>query len=266
MPSPFHIISEAVGAAARFVASHPVTCGIGLAAYLGTAVASAHYLPAVLSSGWTLAHLATWGASLPQIVLLAPVWAALLRFVIVNDTRRNYFNWDRRVLRVLWVSAVLSAIAMAGWLPQTVLLDLLGRSSHGRLVAYAARAIGIGAKLATVWVIIRLAIAPALAAAGTRTYVLDTAFAFTKGWIGTIFGVKLIIYLISYLPALAWMGLGRLLPDRQEIPISLMTMLVTTALVTAVTDFVDAAAMARITQYIVRARTVTEEEDKEMEI
>ena len=265
MHSPFHIISAAAGVAARFTVSHPFTAAVGLAAYVGSAVASAHYLPGVMASGSTLSNLAAWGASLPQTILLAPVWTALLRFVILNDRQRGYFSWDRRVLRVLLVTAVLSAISMVGWLPQTLALDLLGGVPHGRLTEYAARAIGLAAKLAAFWLIIRLAIAPALAAAGTRTYVLDTAFAFTKGWLGTIFLVKLIIYVaLNLLPA-AWIVLGRLFPDLREAPISLTTLLVAAALTAVVADFIDAAAMARIAQYIVRDRSVAEDQEEELE-
>ena len=263
MPSPFPIISAAAAAAVRFTASNPLTCAIGFAATVGSAVASAHYLEGVPASGWTLSNLVAWGASLPQTILLAPVWTALLRFVILNDRARGYFSWDRRVLRVLWVTTVLSAISMVGWLPQTLALDLLARAPHGRLFVYAARAIGIAAKLAAFWLVLRLAIAPALAAAGTRTYVLDTAFAFTKGWLGTIFLVKLVIYVALYLPPAAWIMLGRLFPGLHEVPVSLTTLTVATSLMAVVADFIDTAAMARIAQYIVRDRSVAEDQAKE---
>ena len=128
---------------------------------------------------------------------------------------------------------------------------------------YAVRAVGIAAKLAAFWLVLRLAIAPALAAAGTRTYVLDTAFAFTKGWLGTIFLVKLVIYVALYLPPAAWIMLGRLFPGLHEVPVSLTTLTVATSLMAVVADFIDTAAMARIAQYIVRDRSVAEDQAKE---
>jgi hypothetical protein len=56
----------------------------------------------------------SWLASLPLLILLAPFWTALHRFIIVRDNARRYLVWDMRVRRVLLVTFVLSLVGMLG--------------------------------------------------------------------------------------------------------------------------------------------------------
>jgi hypothetical protein len=209
-------------------------------------------------------HLASWVGSLPQTVLLAPVWTALLRFVILRDQDRRYLPWDDRVRRVLRVTMILSAVLMAGGFLHMLGLDLLPRFGVRRLIAVPVIVVTLGFRFAGWWLLMRLAIAPALAAAGTRRYAFDTAFHFTRGWIGTILRVKLTIYALLLLliggPTLA----GAFHPALQVAVLAEPLSVAVVTLATALVELTDAAAMALVAMRIVAARTKGEGEDDPM--
>jgi len=261
MPRFVQIAKDAVVALLRFARAYPRMCVIAAAVYATSAVLSARYLAQVLPAGWTGSQISAWVGSLPQIVLVAPVWTALLRFVILGDKRRRYRIWDYRVRRVLLVTVILSAILMAGGLLFALSLDVLPRFRIRRLVALAVLAVTLGAKIVSWWLVMRLAIAPALAAAGTRRYALDTAFSFTRRWLGTIFGVKLIIYAPLFLLVGGLWLIARLHPDLQQVILAHPLAVAPVTLTTGLVELTDAAAMALVAMRIVRARAKGDADD-----
>jgi hypothetical protein len=257
MKGNIRLVWDAVLASLRFARAYPAMFAIAAAAYAATAVLSTDYLVSLAPPSWTGSQVLSWAGSLPQIVLLAPVWTALLRFVILRDRRRRYRTWDARVRRVLLVTLILSAITMAGGVLFALCLDLVPRFPIRRLYAVAALVGTFGGKLAGWWLVMRLAIAPALAAAGTRRYALDTAFSFTRRWFGTIFAVKFFIYAPLFALIGALMGLMLLLgyrPDQMAAALARPLPVAVVTLATALVELVDATAMALVAVRIVRAR------------
>jgi hypothetical protein len=261
MQRQFRIAREAVAMLVKFVRAYRGMCGIAAAVYAISAVLSARYVAGLLPPGWTGSLVSAWAGSLPQTVLLAPVWTALLRFVILGDKRRRYRVWDYRVRRVLFVTLIMLTALAAGGFLFALSLDLLPRFPVRRMVVTGVLAATLGLKFASWWLVMRLAIAPALAAAGTRRYALDTAFSFTRRWLGTIFGVKLVIYLPLFVLIGGLMLAGGFRTDLQAEmlarPLSVALVTVATALV----ELVDAAAMALVAVRIVRARKGEDEDD-----
>jgi hypothetical protein len=255
------IAREAVVALVKFARVYRGMCVIAAAVYAISAVLSARYLTGLLPAGWTGSLVSAWVGSLPQTVLLAPVWTALLRFVILGDERRRYRVWDYRVRRVLLVTVIMSAVLAAGGFLFALSLDLLPRFPVRRLVMTAVLAATLSAKFASWWLVMRLAIAPALAAAGTRRYALDTAFSFTRRWLGTIFGVKLLIYTPLFLLIGGLMFTGGLRTDLQAAMLARPLSVAVVTLATALVELVDAAAMALVAVRIVRARKGEDEDD-----
>jgi hypothetical protein len=255
------IAKDAVVALLRFARAYRGMCVIAAAVYAASAVLTVRYLPLLLPPGWARSEVSSWAGSLPQTVLLAPVWTALLRFVILREEGRRYLAWDYRVRRMLLVTVILSAILMAGGMLFALSLDVLPRFRIRRVVALAVLAVAFGARMVSWWLVMRLAIAPALAAAGTRRYAIDTAFAFTRRWIGTIFGVKLIIYS----PLFVLVGGLRLAagfrPDLQADMLALPLSVAVVTLASALVELTDAAAMALVAVRIVRARKGEDEDD-----
>jgi hypothetical protein len=240
----------------RFVGAYPFTALIAAAIYAGTTVISTRTLATLLPPGWLGWYVASWAASLPRTVLLAPVWTALLRFVIRGEERRTYFTLDFRMLRVLRVTLVLWAILFAGGILPVVGMDVLPQFARGRL-ALAALAVTLLPKAASWWLVLRLALAPALAAAGTRTYPLDTSLSFTRGWFAFLLGVRATILLTYLLPLVALaITYGtdiRVLARVEAGPLWITAMVA----VMAVVELADAGAMAVATQAIVKARAPT---------
>jgi hypothetical protein len=248
----------------RFARAYPFTALIAAAIYGGTALISTQALAALLPAGWAWWYVASWVGSLPRTVLLVPVLTALLRFVVVGPERRSYFTFDFRLLRVLRVELVLWAILFAGGVVPALSLDVLPHFLSGRR-AMAALGATLITKLLAWWLALRLAIAPTLAAAGTRPYPLDTSLAFTRGWFFLLLGVRLVIWLVYLLPLLAvvvandWDARALAAIDAKPAWTAAMTALL------AVVELTEGAAMAVMTQRIVRARAVEREEDKEEE-
>lgn len=259
----YQIARDAVFALGRFIRAYRGMCLIAAAIYAASAALSASVLSLLPPPGNIGSLIAAWLASLPQIVLLAPVWTALLRFVILRDTRRRYRNWDHRVRRVLRVTVILSAVLMAGGVLFALSLDVMPHYPMRRLFIIAVLATTLLAKFVSWWLVMRLAIAPALAAAGTRRYALDTAFSFTRRWLGTIFGVKIFIYTPLFLLVGALWLAARLRPDLATIIISHPVSIAGVTTATALAELVDAAAMALVAVRIVRARK-GEEDDGNM--
>ncbi len=171
----------------RFARAYPLTALIAAAIYGGTAMISTQSLAALLPPGRIGWYVASWASSLPRTLLLAPVLTALLRFVVIGAEPRGHFTFDFRVLRVLRVELVLWAVLFAGGIIPAVSVDVVPHFMRGRL-ALLAYGVTLLTKLAAWWLALRLAIAPTLAAAGTRPYPLDTSLAFTRSWFFTLMG------------------------------------------------------------------------------
>ena len=245
----------------RFARAYPLTALIAAAIYAGTAVISTPALAGLLPSGRAGWYVASWVGSLPRTLLLVPVWTALLRFVVLGPERRGYFTLDFRTLRVLRVELVLWAVLFAGGMVPTFSLDLLPHFLSGRRASVAFVATLI-TKLLAWWLTLRLAIAPTLAAAGMRPYPLDTSLAFTRGWFFFLLGVRLTIWLAYLLPLAGVAAVegfdARTLAAMDAAPGWLAAM---TALA-AVVELTDGAAMALMTQRIVRARAADEDAEE----
>jgi hypothetical protein len=186
------------------------------------------------------------------VVLLAPVWAAVSRFVILNDRSRGYYPFDVRVRRVLRVTFMLSLLAMLGSLPFAFSLDFGSRAGARRSLILAVMGAAALCKLAALWLSCRLAIAPPLAAAGARQQALDTSFAYTPGAAWPILMLKLLIYL----PIFALVGGLMLIGQRTETDlVNQLWAVAIVTLLTAASDLTDAIAMAIVAVKLIRLRT-----------
>jgi hypothetical protein len=252
MKRAFGVVREGVRALLHFARIYPWTCAYAAAVYAGFGAVAKYYVVLPLDH-YTPLQLAGWLVTVPQTLALAPVWTALPRFIILDDEVRRLPTFDVRLRRVVLVSIVLSAVLMLGGLASAIAIDALRRFpirlSFARLILMLMNV----PRLAVWWLLLRLAIAPAMAAAGARAYPLDTAFSFTRGWLGRIFGVRLIVYAPLALLIGGLTLAARTLPDVQNLFNQPLWIAVTT-LVTALTELVDAAAMARIAMRIVRVR------------
>jgi hypothetical protein len=108
-------------------------------------------------------------------------------------------------------------------------------------------------RLCAWWLLLRLAIAPAMAAAGSRSYPIDTSFSFTRGWLGSILVVRLIVYAPVGLLVGGMALTAHFRPGLQAM-FSLLPWIAAVTLLSAATEFADSAAMARVAVHIVRSR------------
>ncbi len=248
----FATVRSAVQAAIAFAAARPLLLLCGLGAYAVGAAITILLLPLYHLNGFTGSHLTAWFGGLPALVLIAPLWTALPRFIILKERDRGYLPIDFRVWRMLLVTLVLSLITMIGGVPFAFSLDasaqLEGRRSMALLVLLGAAAW----KLLMWWLSCRLAIAPPMAAAGARKQALDTAFSYTPGAVMRIMATKLSIYLPAFALVGALMLLGRAM-DTDYVSRPWGVVLVT--LLTALTEFTDAAAMAIIAMALIKLRS-----------
>jgi len=263
MKRQFQIAKGGVTALIGFARVYPWTLGAAVLSYAAFSGLLAAYLSGVRLYGWTGTYLVAWAGTLPQTILLAPVWTALLRFIILREQSRRYAQWDHRFRRVLLVMVVMSAVMMIGGLLFALTLDLLPRFPMRLLYARGILLSAFCAKFVSWWLVMRLAIAPAMAAAGTRKYPLDTAYVFTRGWLWTIFGTKLIIYgPLFVLNGVLMFGNGAGL-NLQANLIARPTVAAFLTLVTALVELIDAGAMGLIAVRVVQARKVDADGDKE---
>ena len=263
MAGNFQTVKDAIAASARFVRVYPLMSVVAAVVYTASALFSIRFLAPLAPHNWTGSQVLSWVGSVPQIVFLAPVWTALLRFVILKDGSRRYWPWDTRVRRVMLVTLILSAILTAGGVLFALSLDVLPHFAMRLLFARGAVVLALCAKLASWWLVMRLAIAPALAAAGTRPYPLDTSLSFTRRWFFTIFSVKFIIYAPLFALIGGLMALGGLGADLQTLLLARPLVVAAVTLVTALAELIDNAAMALVAVRIVRARKRDEEAEEE---
>jgi hypothetical protein len=246
------IVRDSLRALVQFALSYPWTCAYAAAVYAAFG-ALAKYSVVLKFDLYTTLQLASWLTTLPQTLALAPVWAALPRFIILHDRRRQLPTFDVRLRRVVLVTLVLSAIMMAGGLVFAMTFDALRKFPIRLLFARPILGFTFMVRLIAWWLVLRLAIAPAMAAAGARDYPLDTAFSFTHGWLGRIIGVRAMVY--APLVVLTG-GLQLAVTIRPEIQnlFNQPLWIAATTLVTALTEMVDASAMACVAVRIVHVR------------
>jgi hypothetical protein len=252
MKRAFHIVVEGARALIQFALVYPWTCAFAAAVYAVTGAGSKFLVP-FEPTRYSTAHLEAWLILLPQILLLAPVWTALPRFIIVGDGRRGLLTFDYRLRRVVLVTLVLSAILMIGGLAFAITLDALQNFRVRLLFARPLLVLVFIARLAAWWLVLRLAIAPAMAAAGLRSYPIDTSFSFTRGWLFRIVRVRAIVYAPAGL-LFGAMGLGAYVRPELQATFKLLPWVAAATLLTGLTELVDSAAMARIALHIVRSR------------
>ena len=242
----FETVYAGVVGTPRFIRAYPLLIFYAAVIYAGSTVVSMILLPRLHLTGSIQPYLVSWLVSLPGIVLLAPMWTALNRFIILGDRGRRLISVDFRLRRVVVVLLALSLIGMLGGAPFALVFDFASRLITRRTLAWGIIGATCLIKLAERWLSFRLAIAPAMAAAGTRKRPLDVAFSYTSGTVFRIVGVKLVIYLplfvmIGTLKLTGGLGTG--LQTALLAPpgiVSIVTVL------TAFTELVDAATMARL--------------------
>ncbi|HET6195115.1 MAG TPA: hypothetical protein VFE12_05160, partial [Acetobacteraceae bacterium] len=235
-----------------FAVVYPWTCVFAAVVYAATAAGSKYLVP-FEPTHYSTAHLEAWLVLLPQLLLLAPVWTALPRFIILGDERRRLLTFDYRLRRVVLVTLVLSAILMVGGLAFAITLDALQKFHVRLLFARPLLLLVFIARLAAWWLVLRLAIAPAMAAAGLRSYAIDTSFSFTRGWLFRIVGVRVIVYVPAGL-LIGGIELGAYVRPELQATFNLLPWVAAATLLTGLTELADSAAMARIAVHIVRSR------------
>jgi hypothetical protein len=242
----FETVYAGVMATIQFVKAYPRLLIFAALVYAGSAALSILLLPRLHLAGSIEPYLVSWFASLPGVVVLAPVWTALNRFVILGDRNRRILDVDLRVRRVLVVLLALSFIAMLGGAPFALIFDFPSRLIRRRTLAWGIIGVAGLIKLAERWLSFRLAIAPAMAAAGTRKRPLDTAFAYTGGAVFRITGVKLVIYLPLFAMIATLKLTGGLAGGLQTALLAPPAIVSIVTVLAACTELVDAATMARI--------------------
>ena len=244
----------AVTAALAFLRARPWLLVCGLGAYAVTAAINFAVLPRWHLNGFIGQHVSGWAGELPGLILLIPVWTGLARFVILKDRTRGYFPLDVRVRRVLFATLVLSLLAMIGGLVFAGSLDAGARLQGRRSIAFALLAAAAVWKLVCWWLASRLAIAPALGAAGARKDALDTSFAYTQGAVLGILMLKFVVYGPAFVAIAILFLLGRFVEFG---PAAQFASLIAITLITAATELIDVAAMSLVAIRLVRLRTAS---------
>ncbi len=252
---PLGMVRDGAATALRFARLRWRLLLVGMAIYVLAAVLS----PLVLGhvawlQGAVRSQVGAWVASLPLLVLLAPIWTALYRFVILKEAHRGYAVADIRFWRVLLTGFVLSLIGFFGGMALVVGTVLMTGMGARRLVIFAIMVGSALLRVAAWWFSLRLAIAPPLGAAGARPRPLDTAFSYTQGAVWRILVTKMLIYLPLFLAASAMFLAAHLAPRLQSGTVVQYAESVAVSLITACTDLLDGATMAMLAMHLVRAR------------
>jgi hypothetical protein len=234
-----------------FVRSYPRQTIAAAVIYAVTATLSALVLPRLPINFLASGHVKTWLGTLIALVLMAPIWTSVYRFVVLGDTEHRYWPPDMRSRRVLTVLVILSAITMIGGLPFVFIIDLMPRLTIRKL-AIAGILLGVvAAKLVFLWLTLRLSIAAPMGAAGTRPNPLDTSFGYTRGAVMRIFATKGLVYLPLIVMILLFMLAARLTnADLMTNPVTLVVI----TIATAITDFVEAATFSLVARRLARKR------------
>lgn len=249
----FGSIAEGLKVALRYGRAYPLFAAAIFGAALLGALLKGYVrlpLPGVMAQPTTV-----WLVDTLVILLLAPAWVAVYRFAILNDTDRAWWPLDMRVRRVALTMLALSAVTLIGVLPFALALDVLPRMGPRRLVALAAIGMAVLVRIGSWWLSARLAIAPAMAATGTKPQALDVSFGYTRRNTMRILFTRLMIYL----PLFAVIGLTEMIgpgfagSPRQALFFGVLSVTFTT-LLTAATELVDGAVFARVAVALVKGQ------------
>lgn len=249
-------IDEGASAAIGFAKAYPgQTAGFVLAylAAAGLGVSGWISLPLPL---WLSGLVLTWGLGTIALLLLAPVWTAIFRFTVLGDRSRRYVQFDVRTRRVAAVQFVMAMVMLVGAVPFALGLDVLPLVVGRRLIVGIIVLIAFFMKYVAFWLNARLAIAPAMAATGTRTQSMDTSWAYTR-WAS----VKiLVMLLLVFVPTLCVSGfflilavLLRFQPGSTGALVLTAATVIGTTLAAAFADFLWGTVSGRLAVQLVKA-------------
>jgi len=252
----FATIDDGLRIVPRFLRAYPWQSLGFLIVYAVTSAASASGLLHLPLPAWMAGQMSVWLFGTLGTLLLAPVWTALYRFAILNDTDRCWWQPDFRTRRVAGVLTALAVVGLIGAAPFAAGLDILPRLGARRMMVIAAVGVAVAVRLGAIWLSTRLAIAPAMAATGTKSEALDISFDYTGGATMRVFAIRTLVYL----PLIVTMGAFALalqmfqvgLPVDQVNMLTIANVIVST-LFTACTELIDGAVMARTAVALVRA-------------
>ncbi len=204
---------------------------------------------------WLGGQISGWLIGALTMVLLAPVWAGVYRFAILKDTERSWRQVDVRSRRVAGAMLVLAVVGLIGAVPFALALDVLPQIRAGKRLVLVAVGFAAVVKIAGWWLAARLAIAPAMAATGTKPQALDTSFTYTGGAVFRILAVKLLVQLPK-LSVIGGLALLADVPGMSGPPGSVSLLGITTVVIgtcfAAATDLFDAAVMGRVALPLVK--------------
>lgn len=197
------IILEGIGSVWRYTRAHPGhVAAIFLVFIAKGLIGGAGGLTLPLPP-WLSGLMLLWLLDVVSFAVLAPVWTAIYRHGVLGDLSRTPFEWDIRTRRVLLAGVIMAGITLLGAIPFALGLDLLPRLGTRRAVAFGAIAFACLVKIGAFWLNARLAIAPAMGAAGAKPQFLDTAFSNSRHSAASI----LMAMFVVYLPLLGVVGL-----------------------------------------------------------
>ena len=206
---------------------------------------------------WLSGLLITWLLTVFTALILAPVWTALYRFAVLGDRSRSIREFDRRTLRVAMVMLVLAFVSLLGAVPFALGLDILPLIGARRLVFFGAITFAALVKLGGFWLNARLAIAPAMAAAGAKPQALDTSFAYTRWASIPVLATFFVIYVPHLTISAALIAMPSMLDIRPGSPPAIglfaVNILLSTVL-SATTDLVWGGVIGRLAVKLVKVQ------------
>ena len=272
----FKSIGEGAQTALGYVRAYPWHAAGLLGLYAASAALGGSGLIRLPLPIWLGGQISGWLIGALTMLLLAPVWVGVYRFAILKDTGRSWRQVDVRSRRVAGAMLLLAVVGLIGAVPFALALDVLPQIQAGKRLVLVAVAFAVVVKIAGWWLAARLAIAPAMAATGTKPQALDTSFTYTGGAVFRILTVKLLVQLPK-LSVIGGLALLADLPGISEPPGSVLLVGIVTAVIGscfyAATDLLDAAVMGRVALPLVngyrarmaekakRARKAAEDDD-----
>ena len=253
----FNTIDDGLRIVPRFLRAYPLQAFGFLLVYAVSAALSASGLLRLPMPAWMAGQMSVWLFGTISTLILTPVWTALYRFAILNDTNRQWRQVDYRSRRVAVVLLALAVVGLIGSAPFAAGLDILPRLGARRTMVIAAVGVAVAVRLGAIWLSTRLAIAPPMAATGTKSEALDISFDYTGGATLRVLAIRTLIYL----PLIVTMGAFALAMQlfQGALTADLVSMLtianvIVSTLFTACTELIDGAVMSRTAVALVRAQ------------
>ncbi len=249
-------IDEGWTAAVGFMRAYPRQSLLFVLVYLGAAGVGVGNFVVLPLPVWLAGLALTWGLGVTGLILLAPVWTALYRYAVLGDRNRRYWQFDVRLWRVLVVMVVMALIMLIGAVPFALGLDVLQLLGGRRMFVAGIVGFAFTVKALAFWLNARLAIAPAMGATGTRPQAMDTSWAYTR-WASAKILVMLLLVYLPMLCASAFFAILAVLfhaaPGSTGAMVLTVANVVTTTLVSALTDLVWGAITGRLALKLVQA-------------